>query len=88
MAFFFGRRHSVSGAPPEDNGVPSNSNLRLRRRASVPNAPSQSRGAHDRNVFQDLFRRHRDDSEMEVSTAERDHDAVSFSFFDLLYSVR
>ncbi|KAE8397157.1 hypothetical protein BDV37DRAFT_277129 [Aspergillus pseudonomiae] len=40
MAFFFGRRHSVSGAPPEDNGVPSNSNLRLRRRASVPNAPT------------------------------------------------
>ncbi|OGM43004.1 hypothetical protein ABOM_009273 [Aspergillus bombycis] len=76
MAFFFGRRHSVSGAPPEDDGVPRDPNLRLRRRASVPNAPSQSRGAHDRNVFQDLFRRHRDDSEIEMSTAERGHDST------------
>ncbi|KAE8135687.1 hypothetical protein BDV38DRAFT_272699 [Aspergillus pseudotamarii] len=76
MAFFFGRRHSVSGAPAEDDGVPSNPNSRLRRRASVPNAPSQTRGAHDRNVFQDLFRRHRDDSEMEMSTVERGHDTT------------
>ncbi|EIT72647.1 hypothetical protein AO1008_03576 [Aspergillus oryzae 100-8] len=73
MSFFFGRRHSVSGAPAEDDGVPRNPNLRLRRRASVPNAPSQTRGTHDRNVFQDLFRRHRDDSESEMSTVERDH---------------
>lgn len=78
MSFFFGRRHSVSGAPAEDDGVPRNPNLRLRRRASVPNAPSQTRGTHDRNVFQDLFRRHRDDSESEMSTVERDHGSVSF----------
>ncbi|KAE8374818.1 hypothetical protein BDV26DRAFT_269331 [Aspergillus bertholletiae] len=79
MAFFFGRRHSISGAPAEDEGVPRNSSVRLRRRASVPNAPSQTRGAHDRSVFQDLFRRHRDDSEVGTSTVERDHDSTHTS---------
>ena len=68
--------------------MPSNPNSRLRRRASVPNAPSQTRGAHDRNVFQDLFRRHRDDSEMGMSTVERGHDSVSLPFYDLLYFVK
>ncbi|KAF7588610.1 hypothetical protein BBP40_005470 [Aspergillus hancockii] len=71
MSIFFGRRHSFSGTPPEGDGVPRHSNLRMRRRASVPNVPTQTR---DRNVFQDLFRRHRDSSGTETSAGEKDHD--------------
>ncbi|KAB8227865.1 uncharacterized protein BDW43DRAFT_292993 [Aspergillus alliaceus] len=73
MSFFFGRRHSLAGASPESDGVPRDPNLRLRRRASVPNVPTQSRNVHDRRMLQDLFRRHRDSSETEAST-ERGHD--------------
>ncbi|PLB49157.1 hypothetical protein P170DRAFT_446889 [Aspergillus steynii IBT 23096] len=58
MSFFFGRRHSISGAPPlHDDAMPTT----LRRRSSQPHVrPPATEPRAQGGMFHELFRRHQD----------------------------
>lgn len=57
MSFFFGRRHSISGAPPaHDDAMPTT----LRRRNSQPHVRPHSTEPRGQGMLHELFRRHSD----------------------------
>ncbi|PYH89407.1 hypothetical protein BO71DRAFT_109729 [Aspergillus ellipticus CBS 707.79] len=69
MAFFFGRRHSISSdTPVEGDGLPRSERG---RRSSVPNIADHNNAAQTRGVIHDIFHKHRPDADTHFSSAAK-----------------